>query len=109
MLLNQNKMKLPDVIKRVRAAVAAGRYIYSSHCIQRQDQRGIADGDLRCAIANGWHEKRKDEWNEEFSAWNYTIRGNSLDAERLRIAVAFEEVDENEIIVVTVINLDRQV
>lgn len=99
--------KKSDVIAVVREAIAQGRYVYSKHARLRKDQREISDGDVRCAIANGWHEKKKDAWIEEFESWNYAISGSSLEGERLRIAVNLDELDQIGMVVITVINLDK--
>ncbi len=39
----------------------------------------------------GFWEKRKDEFKQEFQAWNYAIRGKTVDARDLRVIVTFEE------------------
>ena len=66
-----------DALTKIRGGIQSGQYIYSNHGGLRQVERTISDGDVRCAIMNGWHEKKKDEWKEEFKSWNYAIRGNS--------------------------------
>lgn len=47
-------------------------------------------------------KRKMDKYVPEHSAWNYTIRGNTMDKRELRIVVSF---DENEMLVVTVIDL----
>ena len=101
--------KAENLLDRVRLAVSAGNYIYSAHARQRQQQRlNVTDGDMKNAIRTGWHEKQKDEWSEEFQDWNYAIRGNSLDGDKLRVCIALQEIDENSIVIVTLINLDKE-
>lgn len=104
-----SREKVKELLKIVRDAFSSGNYIYSSHSGERQLQRGISDGDIRHAIANGWHEKRKDEWKSEFNAWNYAIRGTSLNDENLRIVLAVEKNETVLIVIVTVINLDSEI
>lgn len=100
------RSKRQDIIRVAREAVSQGRYIYSKHAIERQKDRDISDGDVRFAIGNGWHEKKKDAWIEKFQSWNYAIRGKSLEESPLRIVVNLDELDQLVLIVITVINLD---
>ena len=99
--------KRADIMSIVRQAVSEGRYVYSQHASERQRERAISDGDFRCAVANGWHEKRKDSWVAQHKSWNYALRGSSLSGERLRIAVNLDELDDIGVLVVTLINLDQ--
>ena len=99
--------KKTNVLEIVRQCFALGRYVYSKHALIRQKERGISDGDVRCAALNGWHEKKKDAWDIQYESWNYSIRGSSLDGERLRIPVNLDEFDSLGTIIITVINLDR--
>lgn len=55
-------------------------------------------------INTGFHEKKKDEYKEEFADWNYAIRGKTLDDEHARICIAF--IEENHLMVITVIRLE---
>lgn len=50
------------------------------------------------------HEKRKDEYKEEYDDWNYAIRGKTLDNDQARICIAFAE--EKHFIVITLIRLE---
>ena len=59
------------------------------------------ESDLR----NGWHERRKDEFQPEYGAWNYAIRGKTIDGRNLRIVVSFER---GKLLVVTAIDLDSE-
>lgn len=106
--MNQTRPKHPDVLATVRECLRDGRYIYSRHGTERQAQRAITDGDVRCALMNGWHEKRKDSWQEPYESWNYAIRGSDLDGRRLRIILALEEMDGLLMVIITVIDLDSE-
>lgn len=53
-------------------------------------------------LANGFHERRKDKFEEKFNSWNYAIRGKTLDNRSLRVVVAFEE----DMLIITAIDLD---
>ncbi len=50
-----------------------------------------------------WHEKAKDQFSERYESWNYAIRGKTIDLRELRVVVSF---DENNMLVITVIDLD---
>ena len=54
----------------------------------------------------GHHEKRKDEFKPEFSAWNYAIRGKTLDKRDLRIAVSFNE--STKLLIITAIEIIKK-
>ena len=96
-----------DVLAIVKKSFQEGHYIYSQHAHDRQLEREVSDGDVRHAILNRWHEKKKDSWIEEFQSWNYAIRGSSLDGSPLRIAVSIDEVHDLGVIIITVITLKK--
>lgn len=52
---------------------------------------------------SGWHEKRKDSYSEEFKAWNYAIRGSTIDEREIRVIVSF---DDSGLLIITVIDLE---
>jgi hypothetical protein len=54
-------------------------------------------------LRHGYHEQRKDICNEEFDAWNYAVRGRTIDRRNIRVAVSF---DENGMLIITAIDLD---
>jgi hypothetical protein len=57
------------------------------------------------AIARGHHEKRKDEYKTEHKCWNYSIRGKTVDARELRVAVSLDK--NSGLLIVTVIDLAK--
>ena len=61
-------------------------------------------GDIKNIISTGYHEKKKDEFKEEYEDWNYTIRGKTLDSDQARVCIAF--IEENHFVVITVIRLE---
>lgn len=102
-----SKRRNPLVL--ARELLEEGRFDYTPHAIDRQLQREINDFDVEYAIKNGWHEKKKDEYKEEYKSWNYAIRGENVDGKRLRIAIAFEPDEQGELLVIiTVIDLDSE-
>lgn len=81
-----------------------GAYVISNHAKLRQGERCFTIGDIRNIIETGYHEKRKDEYKEEYADWNYAIRGKTLDNDQARICIAFAE--EKHFVVITVIRLE---
>ena len=96
--------KIADLHERIADAVASGHYIVSNHAYERAHDRLIPIPHVEHILLHGFHEKRKDTFKEEFIAWNYSIRGKSPDRVNVRVVVTFTE---NDLLVVTVINLDR--
>ena len=54
-------------------------------------------------MESGYHEKSKDEFKVEWQAWNYAIRGRTIDRRELRVAVSFD--DEDSLLIITAIDL----
>lgn len=96
--------KIPEVLKKIRECLAAGRYYDTSHAIKRKLQRNITLPEVLYVLKNGRHEKSKDEYKEEYHDWTYAIRGTTIDGKDIRIAVAFEEVD---MLIITVIAITK--
>ena len=55
-------------------------------------------------LRRGFHEKRKDKFDEFHNAWNYSIRGKTVDNRALRIVVSFDA--ETVMLIITAIVLD---
>jgi hypothetical protein len=83
--------------------VTSGKYLDTRHALVRKVQRTITLPELLYVLKNGYHEKKKDEFKEEHSAWNYAIRGLTVDKRKLRICVSF---DERGMLIITAIDLD---
>ena len=86
--------KKPDKIKNlldfVKRCIDNDNYRDSIHAQERKAQRGITITEILYVLRNGWHEKKKDEFKEEYQSWNYAIRGDTVDEVSLRIIVSFE-------------------
>lgn len=72
------------------------------HAVERRLQRNISINDIIYVLTTGWHENKKDSYHEEYSEWNYSIRGKTIDKRPLRIIVSF---DNSNMLVITVIHL----
>ena len=86
-------------------AVERGDLLYSSHANSRMKERKIIKPEVEYILSHGHHEARKDQFNEEFSSWDYAIRGKTVDGRSLRIVVA---VIEPNVLIVTTIDLDTK-
>lgn len=75
------------------------------HAIERRLQRNISVSDIIAVLTTGWHEPSKDKYLEEYAAWNYSIRGKTIDNRLLRIVVSF---DEKDMLIITVIDLQKR-
>lgn len=102
-------LKLKNVLKMVRQHAKAGRVIDTRHSIVRQNEREVTFSEIIQVLEEGWHEKIKDEWKAEYNAWNYSIRGKTLDDVELRVPVFFDDKDPKVTYfgIVTVIKLNK--
>lgn len=85
------KLNNDELLKRVLSAVESGDYLDTRHATDRKSERGISRLEIEYALKSGWHEKRKDKFDETYSSWNYAMRGKTIDKRDLRIAIAFQE------------------
>ena len=99
----KDRSKVGDVRERIKDAVTSGHYFVSNHAYSRSQDRRIPIPHVEYVLLNGFHEKRKDSFQEEFSSWNYSIRGKTPDRVDARIVVA---LNDDGVLVVTVINFD---
>ena len=97
-------LKLKNVLSEVHNMLEEGKYRYVGDANERLQQRSVTRLEVKQALKNGHHEKRKDEFKEEHNRWNYSIRGKTLDKRNLRLAVSF---DKNNMLIITVIDLDK--
>ena len=95
--------KHPDIMALVKVYVETGNYLDTRHATDRQSERSINRLEVVYILKNGHHEKRKDEFKKEFNAWNYAIRGKTLDKRDLRIAVSFDET--TRLLIITAIEI----
>ena len=91
-------------MNEIAQALAEGRFFDTRHAEERQTQRGIIRPEIIYVLCNGYHEKIKDKFDKIYSAWNYAIRGKTIDKKELRIIVSF---DENNLLIITAIDLGK--
>lgn len=96
--------KRTDLINDVKEAARDGRYLdLTKHATERSEERSIIRTEYEFVLKTGWHEKAKDRYDERYKAWNYAIRGKTVDKRSLRVIVSF---DEDNLMVITVIDLE---
>ena len=100
----KDKSKESNIIEKIKKCVSSGNYIYTGHAQQRLQQREVTRQEVKQVLSNGHHEKRKDTYDEDFSEWNYSIKGKTLDSKNLRVIISF---DVNNMLIITVIDLDK--
>lgn len=97
-----SRPKVEDLMDEIQRHLDDDAYDLSHHARVRMDQRDVDLAEVRFVLRHGWHEKRKDSYEEAYQSWNYAIRGKTVDEKRLRVIVAFTE----EMLVITVVDLD---
>lgn len=98
-----SRPKLNNLLEGVARCLDEDRYDVSNHARSRMAEREVDLPDVIYALRHGRHERRKDRYDEDYSDWNYAIRGDTIDARRLRLVVTFPD----DMLLVTVIDLDR--
>jgi len=97
--------KLADLMSVVRACIDQGRFLDTRHASERQTERQITRSELLYVLKTGHHEKRKDKFDGFYQAWNYSIRGKTVDRRDLRIIVSFDK--PNGMLIITAIELEK--
>jgi hypothetical protein len=90
-------------MKLVANCVAEGRYLDTRHAHQRQIERNIIRSDILFVLLHGFHEKKKDKFDDVYHSWNYAIRGKTINSVPIRVVVSF---DESGMLIITAIKLN---
>ncbi len=97
--------KVENLIEVIKEAVEDGHLLYSSHANDRMAQRNIIKPEVEFVLSYGFHDARKDKFNEEFESWDYAIKGKTIDGRNLRIVIA---IISPNVLVVTAIDLSSK-
>jgi hypothetical protein len=97
--------KLPDLMNVISDCLVRGAYLDTRHASDRQSERDITREEILQVLRHGYHEKRKDRFEERFSAWNYAVRGKTVDRRGLRVIVSF---DKAGMMIITAIAFDKR-
>lgn len=98
------RKKIDSVLEKVRKALVRGNIRDTRHAIDQKIARDISFQDIFEVLENGYHEKAKDEFKEEFQDWNYAIRGKTFEGRELRVPIYFED---DIVLIVTAFELDK--
>ena len=96
--------KIENLLERIRNCISSGAYRDTSHAIERKAERNITLPEIIHVLKTGRHEKSKDHFEEAFNAWNYAIRGKTIDGFGLRVIVSFDE--EKVLLIITTFYLE---
>ena len=99
----QRPSKLENVLELARSCIEAGKYLPTFHAECRQLERDITLLDALYVIKNGYREPKHDQFKEEWQAWNYAIRGVTLQNDTVRVIISFDE--STGLLIITVITL----
>ena len=102
-----DKKTTKELFRGIREALETGNYYFTHHAKKRTKQRVNVNELQVIRILKGkskYHEAQKDRFNEKMQTWNYSIRGNSVDSEDIRVVLSF---DKSDMLIVTVINMGK--
>lgn len=91
LLPSKRPKKIENLLERIRDSISSGAYRDTFHAIERKAERNITLPEIIHVLKTGRHEKNKDHFEEVFNAWNYAIRGKTIDELELRVIVSFDE------------------
>ena len=104
----EEKLSTTELFERISNSISKGQYVFSRHGKFRAKMRRNVNEDQVIEILKSkdkFHEKRKDKFSKDFETWIYHIRGKSIDNEKVRVALAFDEA--TMMVIITVINLEE--
>lgn len=91
-------------LEKARKCLKSGRFYDTRHAVDQKIARSITLSEVRMIVENGYWEKRQDEYKPQYKAWNYSIRGRTLDGRDLRIIISFEN---QSLLLITAIDKDN--
>lgn len=94
--------KCADLLEQIRLCIEKSHYRFSSHALERKQERAFHLFDILDILKNGRHEKSKDAWDEQRKMWKYAVRGKTTDRDEGRIIVS---LDRAGMLIITVIRL----
>lgn len=84
LLPSKRPKKIENLLERIRNCINSGAYRDTFHSIERNAERNITLPEIIHVLRTGRHEKSKDHFEEAFNAWNYAIRGKTIDEMELQ-------------------------
>lgn len=105
--MNRNRPeKRENLLESIHQRIAQDRFLITFHAQERKLQRSISLQQVKFVLLHGYHEKRKDQFDEVFNAWNYAIRGRTFDLIDLRVIVSFDE--EDDLLIITTFEVGKR-
>lgn len=98
--------KIENLLERIVTCISTGAYRDTYHAIERRQQRHITLPEIIHVLTTGRYEKSKDKFDETFNAWNYAMRGRTLDGLDLRVIVSFDE--EKDLLIITAFYIEER-
>lgn len=96
---------MDHLLEVIHDSIESGKYRDTTHAIQRKKERKILLSEILHVLLTGRHEKSKDHFEEAFHAWNYAIRGSTIDGLNLRVIVSFD--NEKDLLIITAFYLEK--
>lgn len=96
--------KIDNLLKVIRMYATSGNFLDTRHATDRQGERLITRPEILYVLRHGWHEKGKDKYDGQYNAWNYAVRGMTVDSRKLRVVVSF---DRDCLLIITAMDLDK--
>ncbi len=94
--------KVQNLLGAIRTCLEKGQYFDTRHSQARQNERSITRPEITYVLRSGRHEPSKDKYDKKYKAWNYAIKGKTVDKNELRIIVSF---DAESMLIITTIKL----
>lgn len=105
MAASRRPKKRDHILQAIRLLLEEGRYRETLHAHHRKHQRKILLTEILHVLRHGFHEKKHDKFDEAFYAWNYAIRGRTVDEKTLRVIISFDE--DEQLLIITAFYLEK--
>lgn len=81
-----------ELLETIRQCIEEGNYWDTRHVTMRQVERSITRLEILYVLKHGYHEPFKDNYDKTHQAWNYAVRGKTIDGEELRVIISFDNL-----------------
>jgi hypothetical protein len=96
------------ILGEVKKAAQNRKYRMSRHADQRSSEREIYAMDIEQVLTNGRRDREYDRYVDPHG-WTYAFRGRDFDGKRrIRVAQGLIKQQEITVLIITVIDLDRE-
>lgn len=98
----KNPKKLSNILGLIKECIQQGKYIFSTHALDRVVERRIDVPIVLKILQTGYEEKIKDRFDPVSNVWRYAVRGKTVE-------ILEEESKELDIRIIVVIEEDGMV